>query len=518
MTNPAAAAQLAQKMTAQDLARAAQGQHPQVPPYIAASELMRRQDLQRRAAGMNAMAGQAQDKSVLEDLLDGQQINPQGIGSLPAMGGPSLGQQQAQTQQQQQVPGMPQVPGMQALPVTTPPDGRKSYAAGGLVAFDDGGSVYTGPRNRLGQPLTIDPAYTDIGGKAMGWLRQHFWDAPGAAMPPADERALKLMPPGVDPVAAAGIGSLPSDAAMESEYGPWPTDMETQVQQATPNASSQGIRAPFFSPQPVTPAELPSFLQNISEPKSLSEYKAERESLMPPGLAYAGLEGESGKLGEEIASRRSENVGEALLQAGAAMAASRSPYFAQAVGEGAISGLGAFREGRKEVDQLSRLKVQYDATIEGARRQEAIGNLDAAEKMRTQAEALREKALGLQSLFTIHDLTSQRSLQGQLAQANATALRATTDKELAHEDKIAAQERAVFMGAYQSAKDALKDDPTAMMMPETAKEEIALRRANTALEAFRRTQVKGGGLGSLTIPQPSGKLRGRLDSSGNLVQ
>lgn len=496
--NPAVAAQLAQKMSAQELAGAARGMHPQIPPYVAASEMMRRRDLQARAQGMQAMAQNAQDKTVLEDLLDGSPINPDGIGSLPAMTA-----QQPQEQQQPQQLGMPQPPAQTSPPSPTPPNG-KGYASGGLVAFDDGGAVSksgasaygTGPRLPV-----YDPDYqTPL---------QRFLNRFRTPEPPLANEFVGVNY--VEPQPDLDNYQMPFTSALT-------TAQDTPDAPVPPPGSSsnraQGIRV-HYEPKPVS-VTLPPFLQGDREVPGIASLMEERKALMPQGEALSGLAAAAEQLRDQVAQRRSQNVGEALLSAGAAMAASRSPYFMQAVGEGAQHGLASFQAGRKEVDQLERLRVQYEATVEQARRAEAIGNVDAAQKLHQHAEDLQEKYRALQTTFSVHEAASQRSLQGQLAVASAHSERTQADRELMHEDRIARLETDVYRNAYTESKNRLKDDPKAMMMTEEQKEQIAIENANRALANYRAQQQKGGVPAPYT--PPAGKIRGRLDSSGNLVQ
>lgn len=486
MTNPAVAAQLAQKLTVQELSKAAQGAHQQIPPYVAASELMRRKDIQQREQGMQAMAESAQDRSVLEELLDGQEINPGGIGSLPALSMP-----QGQGQQQE----TPQPPA-QGMPVSTPPNGQ-GFAAGGLVAFDDGGAVLRGGA-RGGFMHDVNAINDWMTGKR-GW-------ADSKPRPQQYPAGLKVVG---QPDQAEAEAAIPLEAfgGRDSPYNFAP------LPKPPAPALGSGLRT-LYSPQPVS-SELPSFLDSPPEVKTLEQYAAERKALLPEGQPYDKLAEEAAALKEQIASRRSGGIGEALLQTGAAMASSRSPYFMQALGEGAQSGLASFQSNRKEIDQLDRLRVQYGATIEQARRAEAIGNIDKAQDMHKHAEDLAEKYKQLQTVYAYHDIGSQRALQGHLAQAQSMSERTVVDRDLMHQDRVAAMEERVYMDAYKSVAAALKDDPKAMMFDESQKEEIAKRRARSAVADFRATQGKSGGI--TDIPA-AGRPRGRIDSSGNLVQ
>lgn len=489
--NPAVAAQLAQRLGMQELAHAAQGGLPTIPAYVAAAELMRRRDLQSRAQGMQAMQQSAGDRSVLQDLLDGQPINPQGIGSLPAL---SMPKQEEEPQPQQQG-GLPQPPA-QSAPITTPE--RQGYAAGGLVAFDNGGEVESYP----------------------WWLAQTVFNAPGHSLLDIPRSLYKtnyepdVTPSGIATVAPQPTAAYPNDSG-EEEFGP--AIAPPPIAAPTTTALGGGIRS--FSPMtpPTVSPVIPEWLKVPSEPGSVEQFMKERRALMPQGQALEGLAAASDALKQQIASRRSDNAGEALLQAGSAMMASRSPYFMQALGEAGQAGLASFRSGRKDIDALQQLQTQYVSTVDQARRAEAIGDVNAAQQARERAQTIAEKYNEMRTVYAAHDVASQRAMYGHYATANAEMARVNAMQTQAHDDRVAALEEHAYQIGYQSAKDALANDPKAMMLDERQKEQIARRRGEQNVEDFRRRRnLPGGGISSL--PDTGSRMRGRIDSSGSLVQ
>jgi len=108
----------------------ANGQNPEVPPYMALSELNRRKSMEQRAAQQPTQS--VKDK--LESQVSQAPQGPQGIAQLPqAMPpqGPEQGLPQGLPQMPQGVPGMADV-GLAGLPVS---DDMFNYAPGGIVAF-----------------------------------------------------------------------------------------------------------------------------------------------------------------------------------------------------------------------------------------------------------------------------------------------------------------------------------------------------------------------------------------------
>lgn len=465
--NPAVAAQLAQKLSDEQLAQAAQGALPTLPPYVAASEMMRRKDLRSRMAPQQ----QGQDRTVLEDLLDGQQINPEGIGSLPEMSSP-----------QPSVQGEPQPP-VDTQQASAPP----GYAAGGLVAFDDGGAVY-GP----------------AGGFSPEFLRQHILGSqPRTPVPGVRFALTPQMPPARVPKGPTEMDSVYSFT--EPEEPPPPVAPYAQSE----SASSRGIMG---VPMSIKPTEFPEYLRETPHIGSLEEYLDERRALMPEGTPYEKLAAEAAKLGGEVDKRRGQSVGEALLQAGAAMASSKSPYFMSALGEGATAGLKTYQESRKDVDALDKMRINYEATVEQAQRAEQIGDIDSAFKLRKEAQDLYERWMQAKTTYAASDISSQRSLAGQLATG-------ASYRQMAHDDRQASMRVSLWNNAYNNAKSILKDDPKSMMMSDEQKEQVARRMASQAVDEFsaREGWQRSGGVASLP-QQQGGKVRGRLDSSGNLVQ
>lgn len=497
MINPAQAAKIAEKLSDDQLAALASGQTPtpQFPLYVAMSEMQRRAELRKSMQGMNAMAANAQDRTVLEELLDGKPIQPDGIGSLPAMMQP----QQPQAQQQPALAqGQPQ--GQAQQPQSAPPRG---YARGGLVALDKGG--YINPNTN---PSSLHPERSlgvdwDFVPKTWHWMQENFDKM---------ERPWRYR----EPITQRDIDYEGFDFADPPINVPAPVEDASRVagQPAGPSTSTtRSVRAgvPVFQPQPVE-VNIPEFLtRELRDSPTMADLMREREALMPTGQAHSALEEESARMAEEIAQRKRMSTGEALLQAGATMAASRSPYFLSAAGEGALSGLQSLRASRGETDKLQALKTQYASTVDAARRAEAIGNVDAAMNLKAKAEELRQKIVNSMGIFASYDITSQRGLQGDFARAQATMAQSETTRELAHLDRERATEARIMSDAYDAALKALKDDINAINLTESQKEEIAKRWANNARANWRR------GVAEPTA-QRQGTLRGTLDASGNLHQ
>lgn len=530
MVNPAAAAQLAQKMSDQELSQAAQGRfpNPNFPLWAATTEMQRRAAMRQGMQGMQAMRQNAQDKTVLEDLLDGKPIQPQGIGSLPAMTDPNMQGTQGNAAQPQTPDQQSPMAGTQ--PATASPRG---YASGGLVAFDGGGPVDNGPASGYTQPYyprgssQPPPGFYDSFVRPLGAPFRAFadWTTRGAP------RGRSVQPRPMDTTPAMLRAQTEGWTADENGEPVRTSDLIRGLQPlAEPDlndpviggvgdddGSTGGVGGGLGSltGSPVSPS-MPDFLTKaMKDTPSLEALVAQRRALLPSGQAHEGLAAEAEAMKGRIAERTSAAKGEGLLRAGLGMMASRSQYFGNAVGEGGAAGLKQYIDEKKDIDRLEQLRVQYASTVEAARRAEAIGNVDAADKMQSQAETIRAHILSAQASYAAHDVSSQRSLQGHLAMANAHNAYRKQAADDRHEDRVAAIEAGVFRQAYDKAMSGLKDNPQSMMMTDDQKEQLALSRARNELAAWRSARS---GITSLESPVAPGAVRGKLDASGNLTR
>jgi hypothetical protein len=157
-----------------------------VPSYLALSELQRRKDMREKY-----QQAQPEKTTVAEDLEQQAQPQPQGIAAI------------------QQPAAAPVVePGVAGLPVPDQMFSGQGMAAGGIVAFDDGGDV-----------AASDAVPSDV--------------APGSDLPPdfyMSDIQRSLM--GRSPVHYTGATAGPSPAP-SSPYG---TDMIGEMMRASPEA------------------------------------------------------------------------------------------------------------------------------------------------------------------------------------------------------------------------------------------------------------------------------------------
>jgi hypothetical protein len=157
-----------------------------VPSYLALSELQRRKDMRAKY-----QAQQAPQSSVAEDLGQQAQPQPQGIAAMP---------QQAPVAEQ----------GVAGLPIPDQMFSGQSMAAGGIVAFEDGGDVAASAM-APGSDLPSTEGMSDIQRSLMGRSPVYYT---GATAGPA---VASLSPYGTD--MAGEMMRVSPDVFRYSDYG-----------------------------------------------------------------------------------------------------------------------------------------------------------------------------------------------------------------------------------------------------------------------------------------------------------
>jgi hypothetical protein len=177
-----------------------------VPTYLALSELQRRKDMRAKV-----LTTEPSQTTVAEDLE--QQAQPQGIAAI---------------QQPAQAPVVQ--PGVAGLPVPDQMFSGQGMAAGGIVAFEDGGDVAASdmaPMSADMTPTSAAPGYADMSYDALIASGVH----------PMNAAALKGMSPSPESygrmrLGATAGGSSPAPSPAPS-YG---TDMLSEMMRVSPEA------------------------------------------------------------------------------------------------------------------------------------------------------------------------------------------------------------------------------------------------------------------------------------------
>jgi hypothetical protein len=386
-----------------------------VPSYLALSELQRRKDMRTKYE-----AQQTPQSSVADDLE--QQNTPQ-----------------AQPQEAQGVAGLP-IPdqmfsgqGMAAGGIVAFEDGGDvNYADGGMVAFGPGGdvaskryqalledsylspgSLYAGAKDLLGMPFQYRVAYDPTTDKYMS-RRALEGNTPNLDMyrkaaelrkqgllAEADTLEKTASSPRID---RPGLAALDNTAAVDNKLTnedigniyrsttPTPTKARPAV---LPAAGDTDVTkpAPGPAPQPKE-AGITSLLEDTD---GLAEKRMARYKQM------VGEDPERARLEEltrkyETGAAEQERIAPwmALTKAGFGMAAGKSPFALQNLAEGAQAGLADYVQARDKLDKLTEKQIDIRSKMQQARRAEDIAgatyglNSEAAVEARNAQVKLKD--------------------------------------------------------------------------------------------------------------------------------
>lgn len=208
---------------------------------------------------------------------------------------------------------------------------------------------------------------------------------------------------------------------------------------AAPSAGGIAALAPATTPaaaqpaQPAAPAEpaAPAAVQAAPAftPASAEEMGAQARELASAQnkeseAAYAPFRALFEKQAADLESRGERNKAEAILQAGLAMMAGRSPYALANIGEGGMKGLAAYQEAQKQDEAARRGLMQSQVALMQAQRAERSGNMRDAVALMNQAR--QEKQFAISSANQAEQIKNTRdyqqgSLEVQRQQAAAAA-------------------------------------------------------------------------------------------------
>jgi hypothetical protein len=410
-----------------------------VPSYLALSELQRRKDMREKY-----QQAQPEKTTVAEDLEQQAQPQPQGIAAI---------------QQPAEAPVVE--PGLAGLPVPDQMFSGQGMAAGGIVAFDDGGDVkgYAGPDGSYVNPGLIGgptqeslPWYSGIN----EFLNRNFdWSATNRA---AREKGIG------DEVTNPFISGMPRTDIMQ-EY----LDIRQRVN--TGKGSYQDIeRMKQIEGQGVPPTQTPggggyvpgqktqadiqadldrqrqlakdkeNAIKNIYAPKggtakesakSLADYAKEFRDVVGEDPMQAKLAARMEKMDASAAKQAEQAPWMALAQAGFGIAAGKSPYALQNIATGALEGVKSYGDAKDKMAALEDKRFALMADMAKSQRAEqlAIASKGAdsrdAQLARDQQERLNDKKMAndmqMRLLDNIYDLRGKEITAAQKDQPDATA-------------------------------------------------------------------------------------------------
>jgi len=411
-----------------------QGANPEVPSYLALAEIKNRKDMEAKYAAQNK---KAPESSVAEDLT--QTPNQSG---LQMLAGNPMGNQVPQD--------MPADQGVAGLPIPDQMFSGQSMAAGGIVAFDDGGdvnyadggmvafgpggdvaskryqalledsylspgSLYAGAKDLLGMPFQYRTTYDPITDKYMsrralegntpnldkyrkaaelrkqGFLAEADTLEKAASSPKVNKEGLAGLN---TPSAGAEPGMTFSRDEIANIYQSTlpPTKTKAPIVETVPQDDATKP-APGPAPQPKE-AGIQSLLENTD---GLAEKRMARYKQM------IGEDPERAKL-EELTRKYETGAAEqermapymSLAKAGFAIAGGKSPFAIQNIGEGAQVGLADYVQARDKLDKLTEKQIDIRTKMQQARRAEDVAgatyglNSEAAVEARNAQVKLKD--------------------------------------------------------------------------------------------------------------------------------
>ena len=441
------------------------------PAYLVISELSRRKRMRESAAKQPPTTTVAEDlaQPTVPPAAPMNRLNA-GLGAAPAAA-ESLAAQDVMAQQEVPV-------GMAG--------GGVVHAYNGLPESSYEFGSYTLPEEiEAYRPLfpSIGAGNVDYKLKQLGYEREQI-----QSMDPAVKRFITERSQ-VQPSAA------PFKAAAPAAPGT-PAAAATTTTAETPAAPKP---APYRDPYAgLAEQSLSGFLslkapteQELATSRAAGRTQYEQE--VPYRLGF--LEEEIAKRGRDVAGRRESNINEALIQAGLGIMGSKSPRFLQAVSEGGLSGLNAYRQGVKDIRAAE--DALLTARTESAKAQMLYdqGKMGAGEKAEQR---------GLDAFKRSQELANTQNaaiVRTQEAMQKGPYMAAMTEQALANAEYLrSGKGRGGISDADQKAADEFAKSQliTKGILPGNPKYMDEYKRQ---FDAYL-TQIRGGqpGMGGSTAP------------------
>ncbi len=355
-----------------------------VPSYLALSELQRRKDMREKY-----QAQQAPQSSVADDLQQ------------PAA---------PQVQPQQAMPD-PQAQGVAGLPVPDQMFSGQGMAAGGIVAFDDGGEVATsrvGDFFRgLGNPnaVNIDKQIGALQAEK-NKIKSDIFKAYTPSERAAQQQRLADIDSQISTLASQRSGkapntptSVPGANVMGSEASAATPSQNPLSGLTNPNAPLQypsGNRIPGAN---VDPNIKPSLVPGDTNPyalekvRGIGDYAKELKDYIGVDPMRAQLQERLSKMDAATAKQAEQAPWMALAQAGFGIAAGKSPYALQNIAEGAGAGLKDYAAAKDKLAALEdkRFALLNDMAQADRKEQIAIGTYGANSKQAVEERNAKAK-------------------------------------------------------------------------------------------------------------------------------
>jgi len=396
-----------------------------VPSYLALSELQRRKEMRAKY-----QAAQPEKTTVAEDLAAPPQ--PQGIAAMAP--------QQAPVAE----------PGVAGLPVPDQMFSGQGMAAGGIVAFDNGGyvnpSLIGGPTqeslpwysgineflnrnfdwsatNRAAREKGLEPGVTNpfISGMPRTDIMQEYLDIrqkvnTGKGSYQDIERMKQIESQGVPPAQTPGGGGYVPGQKTQADIQ---ADLDKQRQLAK---DKENAIKNIYAPKGGTAKE---------SAKSLADYAKEFRDVVGEDPMKAKLMERMEKMDAASAKQAEQAPWMALAQAGFGIAAGKSPYALQNIATGALEGVKSYGDAKDKMAALEEKRFSLMADMAKAQRAEqlAIASKGAdsrdAQLARDQQDRIADKKIAsdmqIHLLDNIYNLKEKEVAAAAKDQPDATA-------------------------------------------------------------------------------------------------
>ena len=298
---------------------------------------------------------------------------------------------------------LPENVGIGALPA----DNMKGMAAGGIVAFDEGGEVgmsYEDQMSQLGQFLNPWERFKSLIG-APGSKKQD--DTP--ATPRRDinaerDRAMAL-------VNAEGLRpTMKNDPRLPAGYKPETAAAAVPEIKKGLGATAAGQQSGLSGGAGASaykPSTLADMMKEVSP--EVEKMNAEDRKALDPFRTQFEEERAS------LAKRKETNKGEALLAAGLGMMAGNSRYALQNIGAGGAQGLASLKEATRADDAAKRALMQSEMHLAQAEMQGRKGNFQSMNQLANQAR--QEKQFATSSALQAQQIAQQGQYYRDMGEA-----------------------------------------------------------------------------------------------------
>jgi hypothetical protein len=473
------------------------GQDKSIPAAAAMMALPLKQREVAAAVGMQT-AQQPQPNNLRQQMV--QATTPQ----MPQM---PQGMPQAPQGNPQQVAALPENTGVMNLPTPN----MQKMADGGIVAFagDEGSLV---GYNEYGVPA-------DLSGDDLSW----------------DERLASIFDPNYKPYrpakTPAATSAAPTPAAAATTPPAQTVFKDARTPPAPPVAEKKapgiaGIKPPAVAKS--TPMSYEDSLKRVGagDKDLLGEYaKAgkeetagmeallkEKEAAKPGGKAGESLEKYlQGKEKADVA-KRAENINNAFVNAGFAIATSDSPSLLTSLAKGGKEGMASYKAGIEKLDAAADERARLFASIEDARRAEAKG--DWKELYAAKAEIKKSE-----SAYKKYGIDALVKLTGENRKVAADMVNtATTNEARLQQTALAGQYDVQKAGIMASAYGA-KSNPYNIAEDNASKEykdwlstpEGKLAAMKPGMLDAKKREIYAGAYQRMQLPDPFGKTAGGKD-------